>query len=100
MKLQLKIASLITTFLIFSETEGYAAVSRKMFTSHPTLIKFFGSMCGVFLSALVIWGSLKLYQKLAAKSSSKLDNVDYSKTLESPKDFKEAITLFLNKTDR
>lgn len=100
MKKPLKTLSLISTFLIFCSQEVYAAASKHAHTGHPTLIKFFSAMFGVLVSILVIWLSLILYKKFMLKNNSKLDNVDYDKTLESPKDFKEAINLFLDKTDR
>lgn len=62
--------------------------------------KFFAAMMGVLVSALAIFAGLKFYKKFVLKNNSKLDNVDYEKTLESPKDFKEAINLFLDKTDK
>ena len=65
-----------------------------------SLFKFFLAMIGVMISSLAIYGGLKLYKKIAVKNSEKLDSIDYAKTLESPKDFKEAINLFLDKTDK
>lgn len=62
--------------------------------------KFFVAMMGVLVSALAIFAGLKIYKKFVLKNNSKLDNVDYDKSLESPKDFKEAINLFLDKTDK
>jgi hypothetical protein len=65
-----------------------------------TILKFFIGMFGVLISSLVILMSLKLYKKIGLKNKSKADNINYDKTLESPKDFKEAINLFLEKTDK
>ncbi len=62
--------------------------------------KFFIAMAGVLISALAIFGGLKFYKKFILKNNSKLDNVNYNTTLESPKDFREAINLFLDKTDK
>lgn len=78
----------------------YAATPENTVRGHILILKFFSSMFGVLISALAIWGCLKLYKKIALKSNSKLDNLDYDKNLESPKDFREAINLFLNKTDK
>ena len=64
------------------------------------LFKFFMAMLGVFVSAGAIFIGLKLYQRLMSKGNAKFDNIDYDKTLESPKDFKEAINIFLEKTDK
>lgn len=64
------------------------------------IFKFFLAMLGVLISAVAIFVGLKLYKKLALKTNEKFDSIDYDKTLESPKDFKDAINLFLDKTDR
>lgn len=64
------------------------------------IFKFFAAMLGVLVSAVAIFAGLKLYKKLALKTNAKFDSIDYDKTLESPKDFKDAINLFLDKTDR
>ena len=65
-----------------------------------SLLKFFLAMLGVLVSSGAIYLGLKLYKKLVLKNNAKLDDVDYNKTLESPRDFKEAINLFLDKTDK
>lgn len=65
-----------------------------------SFLKFFIAMFGVLLSSLAIFIGLKVYKKLILKDNEKFDNIDYDKTLESPKDFKEAINLFLDKTNR
>lgn len=68
-----------------------------------SLIKFYWAMLGVFVSALAIFLGLKVYQKLILKNgsfSSSANNFDYENSLDSPKDFKEAINLFLHKTDK
>lgn len=65
-----------------------------------TILKFFAAMGGVLLSAAAIFIGLKIYKKLLMHNNTKLDKIDYNKTLESPKDFKEAINLFLEKTDK
>lgn len=64
------------------------------------IFKFFLTMLGVLISAVAIFVGLKVYKKLALKTNAKFDNIDYDKTLDSPKDFKDAINLFLDKTDR
>lgn len=64
------------------------------------IFKFLVAMAGVLVSAAAIFAGLKFYKKFVLKNNSKLDNVDYNKTLNSPKDFKEAINLFLDKTDK
>lgn len=64
------------------------------------IFKFLMAMLGVLISSLAIYGGLKLYKKLVLKNDAKLNNIDYDKTLESPKDFKEAINLFLHKTNK
>lgn len=64
------------------------------------IFKFFASMLGVLLSAVVIFFGLKMYKKISLKSVEKTNKIDYDKTLESPKDFKDTINLFLDKTDK
>ena len=49
---------------------------------------------------LAIFFGLKFYKNFTFKNSAKLDNIDYNKTLESPKDFRNAINIFLDKTDK
>lgn len=69
--------------------------------SRPSpILKFLAAMAGVLLSSLAIFGGLKLYKKFVLKNNLKTDNTNYSKTLESPKTFKEAINIFLDKTDK
>jgi len=64
------------------------------------IFKFLMAMGCVLLSALVIFMVLKIYKKFALKNNLNIENFDYDKTLESPKDFKEAINMFLEKTDK
>jgi hypothetical protein len=65
-----------------------------------TVFKFFVAMFCVLLSAIIIFILLKLYKKINMKNNSKLDSINYSQILETPKDFKEAINLFLDKTEK
>lgn len=62
------------------------------------LFKFLIAMFGVLISCLAIFAGLKFYKKIVLKSDLKQGDIDYDKTLESPKNFKEAINLFLHKT--
>ncbi len=64
------------------------------------IFKFLSAMLGVLLSCLAIFGGLKFYKKIVLKSDLKQTEIDYDKTLESPKNFKEAINLFLHKTNK
>lgn len=64
------------------------------------IVKFLLAMLGVAISAAAIWFGLKLYKKLMLKNNLNIGNIDYDKTLESPKDFKDAINQFLHKTDK
>lgn len=64
------------------------------------VVKFLLAMLGVAISAAAIWMGLKLYKKLMLKNNLNIGNIDYDKTLESPKDFKDAINQFLHKTDK
>lgn len=63
------------------------------------ILKFLMAMLGVLVSGLVIFLVLKLYKKVMLKNNLILGNIDYDKTLESPKDFKDAINIFLDKTE-
>lgn len=82
------------------EKNAYALTHMEKGGFKYGLFKFFIAMLGVLISCLAIFGGLKLYKKIILKGSAKFDNIDYNKTLESPKDFKEAINLFLDKTDK
>lgn len=64
------------------------------------MIKFLSAMSGVLVSSLAIFLGLKFYKKSILKNNAKFNNIDYDKTLDSPKDFKEAINLFLDKTNK
>lgn len=64
------------------------------------IFKFLLAMLGVLISCLAIFGGLKFYKKIVLKSDLKHTEIDYDKTLESPKNFKEAINLFLHKTNK
>lgn len=64
------------------------------------LFKFFTAMFGVLISAAAIFFGLKFYKKISLKHNVNDNHVDYDKNLESPKDFKETINLFLDKTDK
>lgn len=63
------------------------------------LIKFGLGMLGVLISAAIIFFGLKLYQKFIMKKVSAPDSFGQKNSLDSPKDMKEAINLFLDKTD-
>lgn len=64
------------------------------------MLKFLIAMFGVLISCLAIFAGLKFYKKIVLKSDLKQGDIDYDKTLESPKNFKEAINLFLHKTNK
>lgn len=64
------------------------------------ILKFLLAMFGVLLSSLAILYGLKLYKKFVLKNNSKTDNINYGNSFESPKTFKEAINIFLDKTDK
>lgn len=83
-----------------SQKNAYAAEKTEKTGFKYAIFKFFMAMLGVLVSSLAIFGGLKLYQKFVLKNDAKLNNIDYDKTLESPKDFKEAINLFLHKTNK
>lgn len=82
------------------EKNAYAITHMKKTGFKYGIFKFFMAMIGVLVSSLAIFLGLKVYKKLILKNDAKSNNIDYDKTLESPKDFKEAINLFLNKTNK
>lgn len=95
-KLQKKFNALIFSLLLANSSVCYAAGLNT--SSH--VIKFFGAMLGVAISSFAIFFGLKLYKKITLKNTSKSDNINYDKNLETPKNFKDAINLFLDKTDK
>lgn len=64
------------------------------------VLKFLLAMLGVAISAVAIWVGLNVYKRFMLKNNLNIGNIDYDKTLESPKDFKDAINQFLHKTDK
>lgn len=68
-------------------------------TPENKFLKFIIAMIGVAISALAIYGGLKLYKKIMESKGIYVSNPNDERSLESPKDFKTAINLFLNKTD-
>ena len=79
-----------------------AALSATKAVAHiglrATATKFLIAMGAVFLSSLIIFICLTVYNKVFVKNSN--SSKSYSKnTLQSPKNLKEAINIFLNKTD-
>lgn len=97
MKQKLQLLSL-SIFMFFSQA-CYAATEHVVKES-SIFAKFFSAMAGVLVSVLAIWLGLKIYKKFALKDNSKFDKINYNTNLESPKDFREAINVFLEKTDR
>lgn len=63
------------------------------------IAKFLLAMFGVLISAGAIFLGLKFYKTFILKQNQSSDNTDYN-TLHSPKNFKEAINMFLDKTDK
>lgn len=82
------------------EQNAYAITHMKKAGFTYTILKFLMAMLGVLISSGAIFLGLKFYKKLVLQNNEKFSNIDYDKTLESPKDFKEAINLFLDKTNR
>jgi hypothetical protein len=102
MKKHLKIVS-ISTFSILFAQKCYAAVAAggNVIKSDTIIVKFLIAMLGVIISIAVIWLCLKFYKKFVLnKNGSNFDKINYNNNLETPKDLKEAINLFLEKTDR
>ena len=89
--------------LVFTGVEAHAAANAQSALHNGFMygvFKFFTAMFGVLVSSLAIFAGLKFYKKFVLKNNSNLDNIDYDKTLESPKDFKGVINLFLDKTEK
>lgn len=82
------------------QKNAYQITHMKQHSLKASLFKFVLAMLGVLISSLVILTGLKFYKKIGLKKKSKTDNIDYSKSLDSPKDLKEAINIFLEKTDK
>lgn len=82
------------------EKNAYQITHMKQHSLKASLFKFVLAMLCVLISSLVILTGLKFYKKIGLKNKSKTDNIDYSKSLDSPKDLKEAINIFLDKTDK
>lgn len=82
------------------EKNAYAMEHMQKTGLKYAFFKFLLAMLGVLVSALAIFAGLKFYKKIVLKSDLKQSEIDYDKTLESPKNFKEAINLFLNKTNK
>lgn len=64
------------------------------------LFMFLKAMFGVIVSALAIFGGLKLYKGLLLKKNALFESKKIKNSLESPKTFKDALNLFLDKTDK
>lgn len=82
------------------QKNAYALTHMKKAGFKYGIFRFLMAMLGVLVSSLAIFLGLKIYKKLILKNDAKFNNIDYDKTLESPRDFKEAINLFLNKTKK
>ncbi len=82
------------------EKNAYALTHMEKKGFKYSLFKFFMAMLGVLVSSLAIFLGLKFYKKIMAKKGSMPDNFGHPNSLESPKNFKEAINLFLDKTDK
>jgi len=82
------------------EKNAYGLTHMQKGGFKDSILKFFLAMLGVLISSGAIFMGLNFYKKFVLKNNAKIDDIDYNKTLESPKDFKEAINLFLDKTDK
>ena len=68
-------------------------------TPQNKFLKFIIAMIGVIFSGFAIYGGLKIYKNLILQKNSCIINPNDERSLESPKDFKTAINIFLKKTD-
>ncbi len=64
------------------------------------ILKFLLAMTGVIVSALAIFLGLKIYQKFVLNKGTMPAKTVSGSELETPKDFKDALNLFLDKTDK
>lgn len=64
------------------------------------IMKFLIAMGGVLVSAVILFLVLKTYKKFFMQNGANFMEKDYANTLESPKNFKEAINIFLSKTNK
>lgn len=62
--------------------------------------KFLKAMLVVLVSSFIIFLALKLYKSFFLKKGAAFDYKKHGKSFESPKNFKEAINMFLDKTDK
>lgn len=88
------------TLTSIPEKNAYALSHMEHAGFKFAILKFLLAMLGVAISAAAIWIGLKLYKNFMLKNNLNIGNIDYDKTLESPKDFKDAINQFLHKTDK
>lgn len=104
MKKHLKIINLIFIFAIFAQNICFAAEQAVQQSAQDgfrfVILKFVIAMAGVLISAAAIFFGLKLYKKFVLKNDTKIEESVYNSSLESPKDLKEAINIFLEKTDK
>lgn len=89
-----------TPTTVVNQTMPTGFKKAESFDFKSALVKFALAMFGVLVSALTIFLGLKVYTKMSAKSGGGIGNSDFENSLESPKDFKEAINLFLHKSDK
>lgn len=103
MKKHRKIINLIFIFAIFAQNICFAAEQAVQPPAQDgfgfIVLKFVSAMAGVLLSAGAIFFGLKLYKKFVLKNDTKIEESVYNSSLESPKDLKEAINIFLDKTE-
>lgn len=90
----------VFTIILLAGNRCFAAEAATQPGIQLILIKFLMAMLGVIVSAAAIFLGLKIYKKFVLKNDTKNEIIDYNETLESPKDFKEAINIFLDKTDK
>lgn len=94
--------ALLTSTLVFTRVDAYAIGKNPVGVPIQELLTKFGiAMVCVIISVIFLVLCLKIYKKIVGnKASDNINNVDYNKVLESPKDISEAINLFLYKTDK
>ena len=89
-----KVFNTVFTLLFLTASAGLCEQSRSAVMQNA-FVKFAFAMCGVILSAIIIFFGLKLYKKFFMKRNS--SNFIKDEVLRTPKTTEEAIKFFINR---
>lgn len=70
---------------------------KEPLSKNHLILKFLYAMGGVTASSLILFIGLSLYNKIRT-GAAKCSNSDYSNTLQTPNNMKDAINIYLDKT--